>query len=185
MSDLKTLVVFAHSDEAAAFTDVQHLVSGVGKVNASVALAGALAAGGVEKVVVLGTAGVVGDGEPRPDLNTVYQVTHVLQHDFPLASPTLTLTGEVILPDHQATMATGDVFVSDDAQRAHIHELGAELVDMEGYAYASMCQRFDVPLQIFKVPSDYADSETTMDDWDAIVKHKSVQLREFFDKNLR
>lgn len=185
MSDQKTLLVFAHSDEASAFADVPHIVSGVGKVNASVALAGALANGGIERVIVLGTAGVVGNAdEDRPSLDTIYQVTRLIQHDFPLASDDVVPTGEVLLPDTQATMATGDVFVSNDEQRAHISGLNAQLVDMEGYAYASMCQRFDVPLQIFKVPSDYADSSTSMDDWDAIVIAKSVQLREFYDAHL-
>ncbi|MFJ2619090.1 purine-nucleoside phosphorylase [Glutamicibacter sp. NPDC087344] len=186
MSDNKTLLVFAHSDEAVAFTDVEHVISGVGKVNASVALAGELADGSVERVIVLGTAGVVGHaGEDRPSLDTIYQVTKLIQHDFPLPSADVDPTGEVLLPELQVTMATGDVFVSDDEQRIHISGLGASLVDMEGYAYASICQRFNVPLQIFKIPSDYADSSASIDDWDEIAKQKSFQLREFFDKNLR
>ena len=186
MSDKKTLLVFAHSDEASAFTDVEHLVTGVGKVNATVALAGAFAENDIERVIVLGTAGVVGGaGEERPSLDTIYQVTKLIQHDFPLASADVIPAGEVVLPEQQAVMATGDVFVSDDAQREHISGLGADLVDMEGYAYASICQRFDIPLQIFKIPSDYADSSTTMEEWDAIAKQKSVQLREFYENRLR
>lgn len=185
MSDKKTLLVFAHSDEAVAFADVEHLISGVGKVNATVALAGELAGGNIERVIVLGTAGVVGHaGEDRPSLDTIYQVTKLIQHDFPLPSADVEPTGEILLPDFQATMATGDVFVSDDKQRVHISGLGASLVDMEGYAYASICQRFNVPLQIFKIPSDYADDSASIDEWDDIAKAKSVQLREFYEKNL-
>lgn len=185
MPDQKSLLVFAHSDEAIAFADVEHLISGVGKVNASVALAGALAEGNIKKVVVLGTAGVLGHaGEDRPSLDTIYQVTKLIQHDFPLPSADVDPTGEVLLTDLQATMATGDVFVSDDEQRVRISGLGASLCDMEGYAYASICQRFNVPLQIFKIPSDYADNSASIDEWDEIAKQKSFQLREFFDKNL-
>ena len=55
---------------------------------------------------------------------------------------------------------------------------------MEGYAYASICQRFDVPLQIFKIPSDYADDSASIDEWDEIAKQKSIALRAFYDKNL-
>ncbi|UXN31579.1 purine-nucleoside phosphorylase [Glutamicibacter sp. M10] len=185
MSDQKSLLVFAHQDEAVAFADVEHLISGVGKVNASVALAGALADGNIKNVIVLGTAGVVGHaGEDRPSLETIYQVTKLIQHDFPLPSADVDPTGEILLPDFQAVMATGDVFVSNDEQRVHIKELGASLVDMEGYAYASICQRFDIPLQIFKIPSDYADDSASIDEWDEIAKQKSVALREFYDKNL-
>lgn len=185
MADKKTLLVFAHSDEAVAFDGVDHIISGVGKINATVALAGAFAENDIERVIVLGTAGVVGHaGEDRPSLDTIYQVTELIQHDFPLPSAAVVPTGEVLLPELQVTMATGDVFVSDDAQRTHISSLGASLVDMEGYAYASICQRFNVPLQIFKIPSDYADSSTSMEEWDAIVKQKSVQLREFYDAHI-
>lgn len=182
MSEQSTLLVFAHADEAAAFTDLPRLVTGVGKVNAVVSLSHRLAEGGVERVVVLGTAGGIGEGANRLSLDTVYQVTRVLQHDFSLPSPPLEPSGEVVLPGSaHATMATGDQFIQDDAQRAHIAGLGAQLVDMEGYAYASACERFGVPLQIFKVPSDFADSDTTIEDWDAVVIAKSHQLREFWD----
>lgn len=185
MSEQKSLLVFAHADEAVAFADVEHLVSGVGKINASMALAGAIADGNIKNVIVLGTAGVVGHaGEDRPSLDTIYQVTKLIQHDFPLPSADVDPTGEVLLHDYQVTMATGDVFVSDDQQRAHVLGLGASLVDMEGYAYASVCQRFNVPLQIFKIPSDYADDSASIDEWDEIAKQKSVQLREFYDKHL-
>lgn len=185
MSDQKSLLVFAHADEAVAFADVEHLISGVGKVNASVALAGALAEGNIKNVVVLGTAGVVGHaGEDRPSLDTIYQITKLIQHDFPLPSADVDPTGPILLPDFQVTMATGDVFVSNDEQRIHINSLGASLVDMEGYAYASICQRFNVPLQIFKIPSDYADDSASIDEWDDIAKQKSVQLREFYDNHL-
>lgn len=183
MAAQNTLLVFAHSDEAAAFENVPHLVTGVGKINAAVGLADVLAEGIIDRVVVLGTAGVVGDGDDRLDLDTIYQVTGFVQHDFELESPTIEPDAEVIVPaEHTTVMATGDQFVSDDSQRATISGLGAKLCDMEGYAYAAMCERFNVPLQVFKVPSDFADSSTTQDEWDQIVFHKSEQLRAFWDE---
>lgn len=175
MTQDRTLLVFAHRDEAHAFSDVPHLVTGVGKVNAAVELAGALAErGAIRRVVVLGTAGVVDDG---PDLSLVYQVASAVQHDFALPSEALRLGGPLIAPT--AVVATGDVFVRDDVQRAAIAALGASLVDMETYAYASVCARLRVPLQVFKAPSDFADSATTDAEWDAIVFEKSAQLRAF------
>lgn len=181
----QTLLVFAHRDEASAFADVPHLVTGVGKINAATSLAHALAAGSFDRVLVLGTAGVVGDAPDRPSLEDVYQVTGVVQHDFSLPSPELMPAGEVLLPDFTATIATGDVFVKDDAQRAHIADLGATLCDMEAYAYASVCAKFEVPLQLFKIPSDFADSSTTDEEWDEIVFRKSEQLRAFYEERLK
>lgn len=184
MTNTTTLLLFAHRDEATAFADVPHTVTGVGKVQGAVGLAAALAAGTVERVVVLGTAGVVGDGDARLSLEDVVQITGVVQHDFSLPSPTLEPAGALLPGVPTATIATGDVFVKDDAQRAHIAGLGAALVDMEAYAYASVCARFEVPLQLFKIPSDFADSATTDEDWDTIVFRKSAQLREFWDARL-
>ena len=183
MSERHPLLVFAHADEASAFEGVPHLVTGVGKVNAAVSLAAALREGSIERVIVLGTAGVVGEGADRLSLDTVYQVTGLVQHDFSLPSPTVVPAGEVLLAE-TATMATGDQFVKDDAQRSHIAGLGAQLVDMEGYAYASLCARLGVSLQIFKIPSDFADSSTTDEEWDEIVFAKSRQLRAFWADRL-
>lgn len=218
-SSARTLLVFAHRDEASAFADVPHLVTGVGKANAAGALAHALAVGcgaasraagsavldaigavsqgvssgaatraphscgpGIERVIVLGTAGLISDADEAPSLDTVCQVTAAVQHDLSLPSPRLVFRGEEILPvEETAVIATGDVFVSDDAQRARIADIGASLVDMETYAYASVCERFGVELQVFKVPSDFADSSTTDEEWDTVVFRKSEQLRAFWD----
>jgi len=179
-----TLLVFAHADEAAAFAEagVPHLVTGVGKVNATLELSRAILssdAGPVDRVVVLGTAGAIGE-EAR--LDTVYQVTAAVQHDFSLPSPRLELGGDVVA--ETATIATGDVFVQDDEQRVVIAAAGAILVDMETYAYAQVCARLDVSLQVFKTPSDFADSSTTQGEWDGIVASKSGQLLRFAQDRL-
>lgn len=180
----RTLLVFAHADEAEAFQSegVPHLITGVGKINASYALTERIiTAGGpgsIERVVVLGTAGAIAE-DAR--LDTVYQIDSVVQHDFSLPSPRLLLADERIAP-HSAVIATGDVFVQDDAQRAALAALGASLVDMESYAYAAVCERLGVPLQIFKAPSDFADSSTTQDEWDGIAVSKSRQLLGFAEQ---
>lgn len=184
----KTLLVFAHADEAEAFADakVTHLITGVGKINAALALANELLSARAEgspyeRVVVLGTAGAV-DDEAR--LDTVYQITAVVQHDFSLPSPTVVPAGRLLEGVPAASIATGDVFVQNDAQRADLVQLGAHLVDMESYAFAVVCERLGVDLQLFKVPSDFADSSTTQDEWDGIAVSKSRQLFEFVERHL-
>jgi len=130
--------------------------------------------GSIDEVIVLGTAGAIAD---TARIDTVYQVTAALQHDFSLPSPRLELSCEVIA--EAATIATGDVFVQSDAQRAALAGLGVSLVDMETYAYAVTCERLGVPLRVFKSPSDFADSSTTQGEWDGIVMSKSEQLLRF------
>ena len=182
----KTLLVFAHDDEAAAFAEagVPHLLTGVGKVNAALELTRALVeagSGGVDRVVVLGTAGAVAEGVR---LDTVYRISAAVQHDFSLPSPRLELAPAFEEQVEAAVIATGDVFVQDDAQRAALAALGASLVDMETYAYAHVCARLGIPLQVFKTPSDFADSSTTMDEWDGAVVSNSRQLFEFAESRL-
>lgn len=195
----KPLLVFAHADEAQAFAEVPHLITGIGKVNAAAKLGQRLAEGDVSEVVVLGTAGMLDDSL---DLSTVYRVNVALQHDFEFASPAAVMGAdggvqfvapEVWMRDGAglvgadasnageatATIATGDVFVKDDGLRAALTGQGAQLVDMESYAYAVLCHTFGVSLRIFKVPSDFADSATSHETWDDIVARKSSELLQF------
>lgn len=180
------LLVFAHADEAAAFADVPHLVTGVGKINAAAELTRALCSGAEHpgEVIVLGTAGIVSDGMDAPQLNHVYRVSAAVQHDYSLPSPRIELAPSR-LDERAAVIATGDVFVQNDGQRAQVASLGASLVDMETYAYAVVCERLSVPLRVYKVPSDFADSATTGEEWDEIAETKSEQLRRFWDEHLR
>ena len=60
------LIVFAHADEAECFAQagVPHLVTGVGKINATLSLTEVLLRaepGSISRVVVLGTAGAISD----------------------------------------------------------------------------------------------------------------------------
>lgn len=195
MTQPNRLLVFAHPDETQAFRDVPHLVTGIGKIQAAASLGERLARERVDEVVVLGTAGMLDD---LLDLNTVYRITGTMQHDFEFPTDTLVLnsegsvtavspteweTGRYIPEDSpaeaEAVIATGDVFVTDDTLREELLTLGAHLVDMESYAYAALCQVFEIPIRIYKIPSDLADSATTHLTWDEIVAHKSTQLREF------
>ena len=125
---------------------------------------------------MLGTAGAV-DDEVR--LDTVYQIEALVQHDFSLPSPKVVPAGPLLEGVPLSIIATGDVFVQDDSQRAALSAVGAHLVDMESYAYAVVCERLGIPLQVFKAPSDFADSSTTQDEWDGVVMTKSRQLFEF------
>ena len=193
------LLVFAHADEAQAFSDVPHLVTGIGKINAVVELSRELSRNDVSDVVVLGTAGMIDD---HLDLDTVYRVSAAMQHDFEFPSDTAILardgsvdmmtpleweagtaqtTEDEAVPT--AMIATGDLFVKDDLLRTALVSQGAQLVDMESYAYAVLCRVYDVPVSIFKIPSDTADSATTHESWDQVVARKSDQLRQFADQH--
>lgn len=174
------LLVFAHPLEASAFTDVgeEVLISGVGLVNAAVALSKRLSEGGVGEVIVLGTAGLVSDSG---SLSQVYRVLYAEQHDFDLRGPRLALSRRALSPDTPGVLiASGDSFVRDENKREALADSGAMLVDMETYAFAAVAQSFRIEASVFKIPSDYANSAASPDEWDETALQKSRVLREFY-----
>jgi adenosylhomocysteine nucleosidase len=140
-------------------TDLPVLITGMGKVNAAVAVATALATGPrPAELINLGTAGAL-----RPGLAGTYVVGTVMQHDFD--EETLQrLTGLVSAPpirvgDPDApTLATGDAFIADEASRERLAG-HASLVDMEGYAVAAAARAAGIPVRLVKHVSDEAGDD--------------------------
>jgi adenosylhomocysteine nucleosidase len=151
------LLVLAVQEEARFLDgDLPVLLTGMGKVNAASALASALSRGPAPSSVInLGTAGAL-----RPGWTGIHVVGTVIQHDLDTAvlreltgetyGAPLTLTGE------GPVLATGDVFVSDVAARDRL-AARADLVDMEGYALASVARQAGVAITLVKHVSDEAD----------------------------
>jgi adenosylhomocysteine nucleosidase len=163
------LVVVAVAAEAADMDeDAPVLLTGIGRINATLALTDCLhrylRAGGLPSAVVnIGTAGAL-----RPGLTGVHRIDRVVLHDFSHAG-VAALTGRDEYPpidlgtsDPEAapgvTLATGDIFVEDATTRDRLAK-DADLVDMEGYAVAAVAQCFGVPVQLAKIVSDGADGE--------------------------
>ena len=154
----RPLLVVAVREEAAHLGErIPVLLTGMGKINAAAALATVLAQGPrPSEVVNLGTAGAL-----RPGLaGRTHEIARVLQHD--IDTPVLReLTGRsygdaITLADGDGpVLATGDLFVSDPAARDRL-ALEADLVDMEGYALATVARRAGVPVRLVKHVSDEA-----------------------------
>lgn len=158
-----TLVVVALAEEATYVTDHQLLLTGPGKVSASISVAASLSERRPERVLNVGTAGAL-----RPGLSGTFTVGRVLEHDFDAAAiEALTgrpLPGPVELDaSSEIVLATGDVFVQDEALREALAER-AHLVDMEGYAVARTCAAFGVPCTMVKIVSDEA-SDGALRSW--------------------
>ncbi|MCD0452326.1 nucleoside phosphorylase [Actinocorallia sp. API 0066] len=156
--DRPLLVVAA--DEEATYLDheLPVLLTGVGKVNAAVAVAAVLARHTPAEIVNLGTAGAL-----RPGVHGTHEVARVIQHDLDgegITALTGRLTGEPLeLAPDGLVLATGDVFVSVEAVRVRL-AADAHLVDMEGYAVAAAARAAGVPVRLVKHVSDGADDES-------------------------
>ena len=173
---MRVLFVAALPEESAALTgatDVLHL--GVGKVQAAATLGRHLADHGreIDLVVNLGTAGGL-HGQP---LAEVREVGTVHQHDFDqaglssfvgrdLPGGALRLAGP---PEARARLATGDRLVLDPRERGRLAG-EADLVDMEGYAVASVGAAFGIPVRIVKAVSDSADEQAATTWRDALAR---------------
>lgn len=150
------LIVVALEEEAAHLhlTDLPVLITGVGKVNAAVAVATILGEHSPASIINMGTAGALRDG-----LAGVHTVGQVTQHDFDDRSIFETTGLHFGLPIPLAAggpvLTTGDAFIKDDAVRAAL-AAHADLVDMEGYAVARAAQVAGVPAMLVKMVSDNA-----------------------------
>lgn len=176
------ILAAALEDELQAFPDHlpgwERLVTGIGRLNAATALTERLLAAPGARVVVVGTAGTLDPALPAG----VHPVGAVLQHDvwdfehrrgLHVALPArFLLSGDI-------TVATGDSFTDSAEQSAQIRRLGADMVDMESYAFAWAAHRQGAPLAIARVASDGADAEA-LHTWDETVARCSTELWDWF-----
>ena len=156
----KILVLTAIDDEldkARAPEGIEVIYSGVGKVNAASAATLALLVLRPALVINYGTAGKIGK-----KIHGLVEVAHVVQRDMmamPLAprgrtpfSPALDQLssgfGDVIC-------GTGDSFVT--SSDPWLNENNIDIVDMELFAIAHVCQRHSIPWRAFKFITDDAN----------------------------
>jgi len=173
------LLVAALASELVAFEDdlagFERLVTGPGKLQAAFALTRRLDAGGIDEIVVVGTAGSV-----DPSVTGLHQIAAAIQHDVTdidgIAGQHVSLPARVETAGGDAIIATGDHFVDDADVVASIRALGATLVDMETYAYIWVAQQFGTPITVLKAVSDSAQDDAIAD-WRAAVAACSVTLR--------
>ncbi|WP_174514511.1 nucleosidase [Streptacidiphilus jiangxiensis] len=180
----RPLLVLAAAEEAAHLDDrLPVLLTGMGKVNAATAVASVLARGPRPTAVVnLGTAGALKPGFG----GLTHEVSSVIQHDLDsavLASLTgVTYGAPIGLTGRGPVLATGDVFVADEAARARLAE-AADLVDMEGYAVAQAVRQFGLPVRLVKHVSDEA-GEGAAQSWRESVDDCAKQLALWVAENL-
>lgn len=170
------LVVSATRAEAAHLppgTDL--LVSGIGKVRAASALTKRLALGDYRRVVNIGTAGALRDGH-----SGLFTPSRVVEHDISAAE--LTAMGYRVVDEWEiaggdgSILATGDTFVADPAHRERL-AVRADLVDMEGAAFAQVCDDFGIDFRLVKVVSDNADDSAM--DWPKAIDAAARDLGEW------
>jgi adenosylhomocysteine nucleosidase len=170
MSD-KILVLTAIADEldkARAPAGVEVIYTGVGKINAASAATLALLALRPALVINYGTAGRINES-----LSGLLEVSEVIQRDMmamPLAprgcTPFSPELDRLISGQAGVVCGTGDSFVTTSDPWLVENEI--DIVDMELFAVAQVCQSHELPWRAFKFITDDAN-DLAHQDWTANV----------------
>lgn len=165
---------------------ISPLMTGVGPVEAAVAVTAALAANKPDLVISLGSA-----GSARLEHTGVYQASSVSYRDmdasalgFPKGqTPFLDLPIELELSPlvpglPAARLSTGANVVSGDAYA----QIDADMVDMETYAVLRACQRFGVPLIVLRGISDGAEPLEGIESWTRYLDVIDTKLADALDR---
>ncbi len=134
------------------------LVTGVGKVNAAIAVSSILGKHRPSRLVNVGTAGALREG-----VTGTHVISTVIQHDLNDAA-IFDLVGihfgeDISLDSGEGiVLATGDRFISKPEVRERLAEQ-AHLVDMEGYAVARAARAAGIPVTLVKQVSDEAGEQ--------------------------
>jgi len=162
-----TLFVFALEAEAGTvFAEVNTVFTGIGKVNAAIALTKAIAQRKPKLIVNLGSAGSQGHGKGEVVCCTRFvqrdmDVTPLgfARYETPLSDiPVLLEHGEPIPGLALETCGTGDNFETSHGKAPY------DVVDMEAYVLALIARSEGIPFVCLKYISDDAGSEAA-DDW--------------------
>ena len=159
---MNNIILVALRDEAPTLAHRSDVFfTGIGKVNAAAVTAELIERYHPQRIINFGTAGgiTVGSG--------LHLVTKFVQRDMQcfklgcVAGETPYEPGGVVLDlgGDGLTCSTGDNFVTDPNL-----EIPADLVDMQSYAIAKICQRRDVEFVCYKFVSDQANA-TAYQDW--------------------
>jgi adenosylhomocysteine nucleosidase len=180
ISATKPLIVFAMKEESQdVFNAYDVLHTGIGKINAASALMERLIAGPPPSVVInMGTA-----GSRKHKGGSIINPTTFIQRDMdvtalgfeqfqtPFSNDPTVLEYGLSLPGFtQGSCGTGDNFDATEAAGSF------DVVDMEAYALALICQRRSVPFVCLKYISDGADGDAHAD-WNAALHHTAEELK--------
>mgnify|MGYP003653080308 FL=1 len=135
--------------------------TGVGKVNSCIAAIELIKEKKPTLVINVGTA-----GSCRIDIEGIIECGVFKDRDD---VSDFNEKNKIELDHNLYTISTGDNFVSDKVE-------GCDIVDMEAYAIATVCQRYEVDFKCYKYITDYTDKESKGDWKDNIQNGKPFFL---------
>jgi adenosylhomocysteine nucleosidase len=179
------LILAALSDEYISqdILDCPITYTGVGKINATRTTTEQILKYKPELVLNVGTAGSL-----KPEMSGVFVVKDVIEHDMlaePLAPRGTTPfdRSDSILQSDRGSVrcATGDSFVTEKDPWLILNRV--DLVDMELFAIAKVCEFYGVKWRSMKYVSDHVD-EQSANSWRDSLEHSSTEIRKAIERLL-
>ena len=179
------LILAALSDEYISqdILDCPIIYTGVGKINATRTTTEQILKYKPELVLNVGTAGSL-----NPEMSGVFVVKDVIERDMlaePLAPRGTTPFDKFnsIFQSDKGTVrcATGDSFVTEKDPWLISNQV--DLVDMELFAIAKVCEFYGVSWRSMKYVSDYVD-EQSANSWRDSLEHSSREIRNAIERLL-
>jgi adenosylhomocysteine nucleosidase len=180
-------VIVALPQETRGLFDVdgiQIYYSGIGKINAAICATEVILTTSCKKILNLGTAG---SHKFKP--HTLVECSAFVQRDMDLTplgfalgqTPLDPISGRIdvptFLPDlPKGVCGTGDVFETGAPK------VSCDLVDMEAYAIAKICNKKGIEFSALKYITDGSDANAHLD-WKANLVPASQRLFEIFQKH--
>ncbi len=136
---------------------VDFLRTGMGKVNARLALQRYLQFFKTESVLNIGTAGAL---HSNPTIGAVYCINRILYEqgetyfDLPLLNP-------IQCREKMGLLTVDEAVTANERRRTLNRRFGAELVDMEAFHLATVARAYDLSFYCIKAISDRAAEETS------------------------
>ena len=152
---MTTSIIIALPEEAEGLEGYSIYLSGCGKVNATIATMEAIDSGAT-RIINYGTAGAV------KDISGLVEVTGYVDRDMDVRPLGFRL-GQTPFEEGIRIGKKGLVVGSGDSFAIGKPEIECDIVDMEAYAIARVCKKYDVEFKCFKYISDKADENAAFD----------------------
>lgn len=178
-----TAIIFALPQESQdLFSDYSVYYTGLGKINAAFALSKIILESDFKNIINLGTA-----GSRKFKTHSLVECTGFVQRDMDLSALNFKV-GETPFDDIPGLIKGSETFSnlahgicgSGDSFEVGEPKIPCDLVDMEAYALAKVCQRLNKQFISIKYISDGCD-HSAGDDWANNLVMAAKELRNFLD----
>ena len=156
------------------------IISGIGKINASIASTYLMTKFEIDSMYNIGAAGAATENFMQGDILHINSVTDCSQL-LNAKSESKSLKPDILSNYKSESLATCDVPIISAEERA-IAAQKASLIDMEGFAFVQTCKKFNTKNYLFKIITD-TPAHISVDEIVLNIRNTRGLLYQFFMEN--